>query len=348
MRSTLIYITLAALIYAVLALAEKPAPLSDAEVESLFEQFVHKHERLYYGNERDHRLKIFRENVEKARYYNVLTRDNVYGITKFMDLSEEEFKGMYLMKPKSPEQIRNSVPAGTEFINSYKSRNPLPESFDWRPKGAVTPVKNQGACGSCWAFSATGNIEGQAFLKTKKLVSLSEQNLVDCDHECVQYEGQESCDDGCNGGLMWAAYQYVQKNGGINTEESYPYEGIDGECRYKNTTIGAKLSGFKMLPTTDEEIAAWLVDNGPIAVAINAEWLQFYFGGISDPYWCDPKALDHGVLLVGFGKGKTLFGYDVTYWIVKNSWGTGWGENGYFRIAWNKCGINTVPSSSTI
>jgi len=351
MRSTLFAVALAALLCVVvsksLPVDVKPTPLDVAEVNTLFEKFVHKNERFYSGPERAKRFEIFRENVEKARHYNAITRDSVYGVTKFSDLTEEEFKGMYLMKPRTPEQLRKTAPAGTEFLTSYKTKD-LPDTFDWRPKGAVTPVKNQGACGSCWAFSTTGNLEGQAFMKTKKLVSLSEQNLVDCDHECVQYEGQESCDDGCNGGLMWAAYQYVQKNGGINTEDSYPYEGVDGDCRYKNSTIGAKVTGFKMLPTKDEDIAAYLVENGPIAVALNAEWLQFYFGGISDPYWCSPTALDHGVLLVGFGKGKTMLGADVTYWIVKNSWGPSWGESGYFRLAWGKCGVNTVASSAQV
>jgi cathepsin F len=247
----------------------KPAPLADAEVQQLFEQFVKQHERTYYGVDKQSRYEIFRENVEKARYYNVITKDKVYGVTKFMDLTEQEFRSMYLMKQKTPEQLRKMFPANAEIVDSYKSKNALPTSFDWRPKGAVTPVKNQGACGSCWAFSATGNIEGQLFVKQKKLVSLSEQNLVDCDHECVEYEQQQSCDDGCNGGLMWAAFQYVQKNGGINTEESYPYEGVDGSCRYKNTTIGAKVSGFKMLPTKDEDLAAWLIDNGPVSVAVS-------------------------------------------------------------------------------
>jgi len=348
MRSTLFAVVFLAVVCAVLALPEKPAPLSDAEVQSLFEKFIRKYERNYYGSERETRFNVFRENVEKARYYNVLTRDAVYGVTKFMDLTEQEFKGMYLMKPKTPEELKKTFPGKPEIIKQYRSKDPLPDTFDWRPNGAVTKVKNQGVCGSCWAFSTTGNVEGQVFVKTKKLVSLSEQNLVDCDHECVQYEGQESCDDGCNGGLMWAAYQYIQKNGGINTEDSYPYEGVDGSCRFKNNTIGAKVTGFKMLPTNDTQMAQWLVENGPIAVALNAEWLQFYFGGISDPYWCDPKALDHGVLVVGFGKGKTMLGADVTYWIVKNSWGSSWGESGYFRLAWGKCGVNTVPSSATV
>jgi cathepsin F len=147
---------------------------------------------------------------------------------------------------------------------------------------------------------------------------------------------------------MWSAFTSIQKIGGIMTEASYPYQGIDGDCKFKNTTIAAKVSGYKMLPTKDEDLAAWLVANGPVSVAINAEWLQFYFGGISDPLWCSPTALDHGVLLVGFGKGKTLLGFEVNYWIVKNSWSSGWGESGYFRIAWGKCGINTVPSTSVI
>jgi cathepsin F len=177
----------------------RPAALAEAEVQNMFTAFMSEHERVYVGAEKQKRFHIFRTNVEKARYLNAITRNNVYGVTKFSDLSEQEFNNMYLMKPKSPEQIRKMFPANTQVVKSFPS-NDLPESFDWRQKGAVTDVKNQGACGSCWAFSTTGNIEGQNFIKTKKLVSLSEQQLVDCDHECVQYEGQQSCDDGCNGG----------------------------------------------------------------------------------------------------------------------------------------------------
>lgn len=324
------------------------APYTDDELQTMFEKFVRKYERVYANNDsKDARFKIFRDNVFKAHKYNKLTQDKVYGVTKFSDLTEEEFKRKYLMPARTPEQMRRTM-KNAQVVDSYTRNGPLPASFDWREKGAVTPVKNQGSCGSCWAFSATGNLEGQNFIKNKKLVSLSEQNLVDCDHQCEVEEGQQVCDAGCNGGLMWLAFQHVQKNGGLDSEESYAYEGYDDKCRFKNETVAVRVSGYKMLPTNDEELAAWLVDNGPVAVAVNAEWLQLYFGGVSNPYFCDAKALDHGVLLVGFGKTTTWTGKELKYWIVKNSWGSGWGEKGTFRIAWGKCGINSVPSSAIV
>ncbi|KAL0491944.1 cysteine proteinase [Acrasis kona] len=322
------------------------APYTDEELKVMFEKFVRKYERVYADNDVDKRFGIFKENVIKAHKYNTISQDKVYGVTKFSDLTEQEFRSKYLMPPKTPDQMRATI-KNAEVVESYTRNGPLPDSFDWREKGAVTPVKNQGSCGSCWAFSATGNLEGQNFLKHKKLVSLSEQNLVDCDHTCETQEGQEVCDSGCNGGLMWLAFQHVQNHGGIDSEESYAYEGYDDKCRFKNETVAVRVSGYKMLPTKDEELAAWLVDNGPVAVAVNAEWLQLYFGGVSNPYWCDAASLDHGVLLVGFGKSKTIFGHEINYWIVKNSWGD-WGEKGTFRLAWGKCGINTVPSSAIV
>ncbi|KAJ6739128.1 CYSTEINE PROTEASE RD19C-RELATED [Salix koriyanagi] len=196
----------------------------------------------------------------------------------------------------------------------------LPEDFDWRDKGAVGPVKNQGSCGSCWSFSATGALEGAHFLATGELVSLSEQQLVDCDHECDPEE-PGSCDSGCNGGLMNSAFEYSLKAGGLMREEDYPYT---------------------------DQIAANLVKNGPLAVAINAVFMQTYIGGVSCPYICS-RRLDHGVLLVGYGSA----GYapvrmkEKPYWIIKNSWGEKWGENGFYKICRgrNVCGVDSMVST---
>jgi cathepsin F len=197
-----------------------------------------------------------------------------------------------------------------------------------------------------WAFSTTGNVEGVHFKATKQLVSLSEQQLVDCDKECITWKGEESCDAGCNGGLMMSAYQYIIKNGGIDTEASYKYEAYDNKCRFKNSTIGAKISSWKYLPTDEDQLTAAVAEVGPVAVAINAELLQFYGSGIIKSVGsCDPDALDHGVLIVGFGTSN-----GTPYWLVKNSWSTGWGERGYFRIirGKNACGIASVPSTSVV
>jgi len=318
---------------------------ADEEIKAEFIKFAHKYDKVTYGAEEfGKRFQIFKDNYIRAQLHNKLYNTDVMGVTKFSDLTPQEFREKYLMKKKTAAQMRgemNAEPAATYNADA------APANIDWRQLGAVTPVKNQGSCGSCWAFSATGNIEGQWFRKTQKLVSLSEQQLVDCDHECIEFEGEESCDSGCNGGLMWTAYNYIIKNGGIDTEESYRYEGYDGKCRFKNTTIGAQIKSWKFLPTDEAQLAAAVAADGPVAVAINADLLQFYGSGIikASKSSCDPDSLDHGVLIVGYGTQGSQ-----DYWIVKNSWARGWGESGYFRIQRgnNACGIASVPSSAYV
>jgi len=335
-------------ILAVVALAVAVAAYklpTDAEIKAEFTKFVHKYEKTTYGaDQMDKRFRIFKDNFIRIQLYNKLYNTDVMQINKFADLTPQEFRGHYLMKKRTPAQMRGEIKA--EPAKNYITLK-APTSIDWRQLGAVTAVKNQGSCGSCWAFSATGNMEGQWYKSTKKLVNLSEQQLVDCDKECVQWQGEKSCDDGCNGGLMWSAFNHVIKNGGIDTEESYRYEGHDGRCRFKNATVGATIKSWKFLPTDEAQLAAAVAADGPVAVAINADLLQFYGSGIikTDSSECDPEALDHGVLIVGYGvQGNT------NYWLVKNSWGKSWGEQGYFRIQRgnNACGIASVPSSAYV
>jgi len=263
---------------------------------------------------------------------------------KFGDLTSEEFKKMYLTK--QPIVRDSSLPIASEYTSEVI--NALPTSFDWRPKGAVTPVKDQGQCGSCWAFSATGNMEGQWFLAGHNLTGLSEQNLVDCDHECTNYDGQSSCDQGCDGGLQPNAYEYVIKSGGIDTENSYPYQGMDNTCNFQPSTIGAKISNFTMVSSDENQMAAYLIKNGPLAITANAEEWQFYFGGVF--YVPCMTSLDHGILIVGYGVETDIFDQTMPFWIVKNSWGADWGESGYLRIerGTGKCGLNQYVSSSIV
>mgnify|MGYP001113102318 CR=1 FL=1 len=319
------------------------AALSEDALQQHFLSFINRHEKRYGTEEFQHRFTIFKRNLAHIDSLNADLQDGAtYGITKFADMTPEEFKAVYL--PRDFEEC--PFAHATNRMAPLLSTDNLPESFDWVSKGAVTPVKNQGACGSCWSFSTTGNIEGQMFLKHGKLESLSEQNLVDCDHHCTN----NVCDSGCGGGLQWNAFEYIIGNGGIDTEASYPYTGVDGTCKYNPANSAAKLTNWTTISSDEDQLAAWLFNNGPVAISLDATWMQFYIGGISDPAICSQKKLDHAVLLVGFGKGKTLLGHEVEYWLIKNSWGHTWGEKGYIKIikGKNKCGLADCPCSAVV
>ncbi|XP_023219414.1 cathepsin L1-like [Centruroides sculpturatus] len=230
--------------------------------------------------------------------------------------------------------LSNSDDFSSTFIPPSNIK--IPDEIDWREKGYVTEVKNQGECGSCWAFSATGSLEGQTKRKTGTLTSLSEQNLVDCSRS----EGN----DGCNGGLMTLAFVYVMRNHGLDTEESYPYKGIDEHCRFKNSTIGTTCKHYvKISSGNEDDLKKAVATVGPISVAIHADnKFMHYKSGIYDDPHCKARDFNHGVLVVGYGSKD---GKD--YWIVKNSWGKDWGMEGYILMARNKndqCGIAKFAS----
>jgi len=256
------------------------------------------------------------------------------GENEFNDLTTDEFVSIF-----NGLRITENT-TGTELNEPETSKNPA--KVDWRKHGFVTPVKDQKQCGSCWAFSATGSLEGANFNKTKKLVSLSEQNLVDCS---MKYGNL-----GCFGGLMDNAFKYIRDNHGIDTEESYPYTAKTGRhCLFDEKNVGATLKSWVDIKSGSEKaLEAAVAKVGPVSVAIDAghPGFKMYKTGIFYSKECSSEKLDHGVLAVGYDqeKAQDAAASPKKYWIVKNSWGESWGMKGYINMAKdvdNMCGIAT-------
>lgn len=317
---------------------------TDSSILEQFETFLKKYEKKYKSEENvERRFRIFRANLKKIQALNKFEQGSaVYGVTQFADYTKNEFLKFFtgLKKPSHWPPLTNKV-----NVNSKAARfnHSLPRDFDWRNYNAVTPIKNQGMCGSCWAFSVTGNVEGQWAIKHKKLLSFSEQELIDCD----------TYDAGCEGGYMYTGYEALEELGGLELESDYPYEAISEKCIFNKAMAKAQIVNSVNITSNEIEIASWLYDNGPISVALNANAMQFYFGGVSHPLklFCNPKNLDHGVLLTGFGIHETIFTKkQIPYWFIKNSWGRFWGEQGYYRLyrGAGVCGVNQMASSAIV
>ncbi|VDN07214.1 unnamed protein product [Thelazia callipaeda] len=289
------------------------------------------------------RFMIYSENVKKINDHNKRYKAGLTtyqkAINKFTNWLPEELSRLNGDRSGNLKYFYVESVDNVTFNTVHK---PLPPHIDWRKFGAVTPVKDQGYCGSCWAFSATGALEAQHFMKTGVLIQLSEQNLMDCSYEY----GNE----GCDGGLAIFAYDYVQNNNGIDTEDKYPYEGIDGQCRYNVENRGTTCLTSAVLTRYNEvQLQADIVDKGPIAVSIDASYISDYDTGIFESSECSTFP-NHAVLVVGYGSEEVVKKdkkVKKDYWIIKNSWGRNWGENGYLRLARNEnnmCGVVTRPN----
>ncbi|XP_064599468.1 cysteine proteinase 1-like [Liolophura sinensis] len=327
--------------------------------------------------ETEGKFRKFKANLEIINALNRMhSGETEFALNQFADLSTTEFRTMILMPKKTPPKFKSH-----RYVEEHVT-DPLPEAFDWRQeKKVITSVKNQGSAGTCWAFSTVGNIEGQWAMMGKPLTSFSVEQIVECDG--FQDTKNNKADCGVFGGWPYLAYEYVKKTGGLETEEDYPYcsggGGAKGTCYIcpapgynktlcgppvtwclKNESCEAKVDrskfvaglqvvDWKAISQNETVIADQLMKIGPLSVALDATLLQFYHRGVFNPPFCDPKSLDHAVLLVGFGVEKGLF-EKKPYWIIKNSWGPKWGQDGYFFIkrGGGTCGINTQVTTAIL
>ncbi|KAJ3681178.1 hypothetical protein LUZ60_015667 [Juncus effusus] len=292
---------------------------SEETLYNLYEKWRSHHTVSRDLTDKHKRFNVFKENVKFIHEFNKKDKPYKLALNRFGDMTKEEFRQTFAGSKINHHKMQRGAPRSHEGFD-YENVKSLPASVDWRQKGAVTGVKNQGQCGSCWAFSTVVAVEGINQIKTGELVSLSEQQLVDCD---------TNGNAGCNGGLMDYAFEYIKSNGGLTTEKNYPYMAEQGSCdkSMENSKV-VSIDGFKDVPTNSEEALMKAVANQPVAVAIEASGMpfQFYSEGVFTGE-CGTE-LDHGVAVVGYGTTQD----GTKYWTVKNSWGAEWGESGYIRM----------------
>jgi len=290
---------------------------------------VHDHHEMYRNKqEHDVRFEIFKDNLEEIKSHNSKNLTWKKGVNQFSDMTSEEFRKYSTCV--TFEDMKNLDSLASKARSSLNAT--VPDSIDWVAEGAVTPIKNQGSCGSCWAFSTTGVMEGRAEIATGTLRSLSEQELVDC--------SKDGC-YGCSGGWPYKALNYIYHNGGICTEADYSYKGVDGTCYDSSCTKYSSIKTYAYVERTTADMEA-AVAAGPVSIVIDASFGSYSSGVLTS--YCG-TSFNHAVLLVGYGTDPTY----GDYWKVKNSWGTLWGEDGYIRLCRNcnrnngqgQCGILT-------
>ncbi|KAH1012720.1 procathepsin L isoform X1 [Dendroctonus ponderosae] len=320
----------------ILLLCGAASSLLSSSFDSEWEQFKTLHKTSYQNNSHEMtRREIFEVNLQRIHQHNVLYEQGMksykLGVNPFADMTSEEFKNFLTLKQSSAEER-----SARSLFLVPRNKSAIPPRVDWRRKGAVTPVKQQGSCGSCWAFSVTGSLEGQYFLKHGTLLSFSEQQLIDCASE--EYGAY-----GCSGGTLDAGFGYIRDQG-IEAEATYPYRMSEDVCQANETLTEVRIQSFVNIEENNEDAllaAVGLI--GPVSVAFDASQfdMQFYKEGIYESSTCSQTELNHGVLIVGYG---SLNGTD--YWIIKNSWGLHFGIEGYMLMkrGVNQCGVALDPS----
>jgi len=286
--------------------------ISESEVTVAFGGFMRQYDKHYDTLEETiKRYNIFADNYRYIQVHNEFNYDYELGVNQFADLTQDEFKEKYL-------KLRHEDAAINPCTLKHEQIKPEPV-IDWRKKNAVSPVKNQGQCGSCWAFSTVGALEGLYAILNGKILEFSEQELVDC--------SRSYGNEGCDGGEMNLAFEYI-KDKGISTRQEYPYEGRDRPCRKKSNSF--QIDGCVNVTKNDNDNLLESLAHGPVSVAVkanNREFMYYRRGIIQSGCGRPSDELDHGITLVGADKEGT-----INFWIVKNSWGSGWGESGYVRI----------------
>ncbi|XP_039521838.1 cathepsin S, ortholog 1 isoform X1 [Pimephales promelas] len=313
-----------------------------SEISRLTDQWMawkSQHNKSYRNTrEERHRRAVWEQNLLEILKHNEETAGGLHtytlGLNQLSDMDADEVNPLMngLLEEDLPE-------VNVSFRPPSHDQRPVPARVDWTEHGMVSPVQNQGRCGSCWAFSAAGALEGQMKRRTGALVPLSPQNLLDCS---VSLGNR-----GCKGGYLSRAFLYVIQNNGIDSNTFYPYEHKEGVCRYSVTGRAGYCSSFRVLPRHDEAALQFAVANiGPVSVGVNAKLPSFhrYRGGIYSEPQCR-GLVNHAVLVVGYGSENGL-----DYWLLKNSWGTAWGEKGFIRMARNKnmCGISSFAIYPTV
>ena len=291
-----------------------------AHEEKAFIQYMRDTNNVFTGDEYQFRLGIFLANKRQVQEFNQQGKSFRVGLNKFSHYTAEEYKALLGAK-----QLSALKPAKKSTVKAA-------DSCDWRTKNVVNPIKDQAQCGSCWAFSAITALESQWAIQGNELLSLSEQNLVDCVSYCY----------GCNGGWPSSAYEYVklQQGGQFNLESDYAYTGVDGSCKFSQYKAYARVKDYVSVEAySEDDLAAKVSSLGVASICIDASnWsFQLYTSGIYDESRCSGYSLDHAVACVGYGTENS-----TDYWIVRNSWGTSWGEQGYIRMIRNKnnqCGV---------